>query len=370
MKHLLIVLLLTTILACTETNSNPSANISGILKDKANSNLTSGMDSLYLPLPGNGVKQIQPQKDFVNNFELFQQLLKEFKYVKTPFELDGLIIDRTDEDWAKIPNINEKFSAYLIDAKDFITAKKVVSPLDAFEDFYKVYPIAKLGEEEYYYTLIYLVRYLDGNGQQDFFYLTTYNSNGVFLSGIEVGALEASSQAYIKTAQIGSDNIIKVQYSNYDEQVGNWVKKKESQYFLDNTGEVYTQYENKILGSSKGDDDKVAYSAMKTSDFANYFQQFQKEIRNNTPITLVNYITFPHFRVSYEEHYQDFQTKSEFLAQYETIFNESLRKKIIRQSVNELIVKQDEIGLSDGSIWFKCIGKDNDGRLIVAIRVN
>ena len=106
------------------------------------------------------------------------------------------------------------------------------------------------------------------------------------------------------------------------------------------------------------------------SDFQNYFISFQKEIRNNSPKGILSYITFPHFRVSYEEHYQDIKSNNEFLAQYDIIFNESLRKKIQRQNFSDLIFNGDEIGLSDGSMWFKRIGKDNNGQLIVSIRVN
>lgn len=370
MKHLATIIFLLTILACNETNSNPSANISGSLPGKTKNELTVGIDSLYLPTPGNGLKHIQPQQDFSNHFSLFQELLQQFKYAKLPFELDGLIVDKTDEEWENSKALDKRFYRFLMDRKDFQMAKSVVNPMEAFEDFYKVYPIVKLEEQDFYNTLIYLVRYLDGNGQQDFFYLTTFNSNGVFLSGIEIGALQAAAQTYIKTAQILPDNIIKVHYADYDEKVNDWVKTKESQYFMDNTGQVYGQYEDKIIGQSKSGGSEANSSFIKMSDFQNYFLSLQREVRNNSPSGILNYITFPHLRVSYEEHYQDIKTKEEFLSQYDIIFNESLRKKIARQDFSQLVFNGEQIGLADGSIWFKRLGRDNDGKLVVAIIVN
>jgi hypothetical protein len=370
MKHLAITFFIITIFACNETNSNPSANISGRLTSIATNEITSSLDSLYLPIPGNGLKHLEPQKDFTGHFSLFQELLRQFRYAELPFTLDGLIVDRTHEEWEKSRALDKRFYRFLMDRKDFKMAKSVVNPMDEFEDFYKVYPIVKLEEKEFYNTLIYLIRYLDGNGQQDFFYLTTFNSNGTFLSGIEIGALEASTQTYIKTAKISQDNIIKVHYADYDEQINDWIKSQESQYFLDNTGQVYGQYENKSVRNSKHRGIENNTPFIKMSDFQSYFQAFQKEVKNNTPNGILNYLTFPHLRVSYEEHYQDIKTKSEFLSQYDIIFNESLRKRIARQDFSELIFNDDKIGLSDGSIWFKHIGRDNDGKLVVAITVN
>lgn len=357
-------------LACTETNSNPSPNISSSLEKKSTLDLSANIDSIYLPPIGNGIKHILPQKDFSNDYVLFQEMLREFMYVELPYELDGLVVDRTDEEWEHQPVLNKKFYRYLMDRKDFQTVEGVVNPMESFEDFYKVYPVAKLGEKEFYNTIIYVVRYLDGNGQQDFFYLTTFNSEGTFLSAIEIGALEASAQTYIKTAEINTDNIIKIHHADFDRKADDWVKTSESQYYLDNTGQVYNQFENKPTGNSKTEEGTAAASFVKMSDFQNYFTLFQSEIKNNTPDKILNYITFPHFRVSYEEHYQDIKSKSEFLVQYDIIFNESLRKKIARQKFNDLIFDGDQIGLSDGSMWFRRIGRDNDGRLVVSITVN
>jgi hypothetical protein len=106
------------------------------------------------------------------------------------------------------------------------------------------------------------------------------------------------------------------------------------------------------------------------SDFQNYFLSLQREVRNSSANGILNYITFPHLRVSYEEHFQDIKTREEFLSQYDIIFNESLRKKIGKQDFNSLILNGDQIGLADGSIWFKRLGRDNDGKLVVAITVN
>jgi hypothetical protein len=370
MKHLATIIFILTILACNETNSNPSANISGSFPEKRTSELTSSLDSLYLPIPGNGLKHIQPQQGFSNYFGLFKELLQQFKYVKLPFELDGLVVDKTNEEWEKSQALDKRFYRFLMDRKDFQMAKSVVNPMEEFEDFYKVYPIVKLEEQDFYNTLIYLVRYLDGNGQQDFFYLTTFNSNGVFLSGVEIGALQATGQTYIKTAQISKDHIIKVHYADYNEKIDDWVKTRESQYFMDNTGQVYGQYEDKIIGQSKSDDSGTNASFIKMSDFQNYFLSLQREVRSNSPNGILNYITFPHLRVSYEEHFQDIKTKEEFLSQYDIIFNESLRKKIARQDFSGLVFNGDQIGLADGSIWFKRLGRDNDGKLVVAITVN
>lgn len=370
MKHLLMIVVIMTTLACTETNSNPTTNISGSLINETNNNLLSNLDSLYLPTPGNGIKHITPKKDFSKTFDLFQELLLHFKHVELPYELDALVVDRTDEEWKNTPQLDKKFYAYLMDKQDFATTHGVLNPREGLEDFYKIYPVAKLSEKEYYNTLIYVIRYLDGNGQQDFFYLSTYNSNGIFLSAIEIGALEASAHTYIKTAQINAENIVKVHHADYNESTEDWVKTSESQYFLDDAGQVYGQYENKSVGASKGKEGSLKSSFMKMSDFQNYFQSFQKEIRNNSPMGILNYITFPHLRVSYEEHYQDIKTQAEFIRQYDIIFNESLRKKIIRQDFNDLIFDEEQIGLSDGSMWFKRIGKDNNGQLIVSIRVN
>lgn len=357
-------------LACTETNSNPSANIIGSLDNKSTENLSANIDSLYLPSVGNGIKHILPQKDFTNDYVLYQEMLQEFIYVELPYELDGLTVDRTDEEWKNQPVLNKKFYRYLMDGKDFQTVEGVVNPRESFEDFYEIHPVAKLGEKEFYNSIIYVVRYLDGNGQQDFFYLTTFNSEGTFLSAIEIGALEASAETYIKTAQINSDNIIKIHHADFDGQADDWVKTSESQYYLDHTGQVYSQFENKPVGNAKIENGKETASFVKISDFQNYFNLFQNEVRKNAPDKILNYVTFPHFRVSYEEHYQDIKSKKEFLAQYDVIFNESLRKKIARHSFDDLIFNGDEIGLSDGSMWFKRIGRDNDGRLVVAISVN
>ncbi len=370
MKHLYFLMLLIITLACTENNSNSSANIIGSLDNKSADNLSANLDSFYLPWAGNGIKHILPQKDFTNDYVLFQEMLQEFMYVELPYELDGLAVDRTDEEWNNQPVLNKKFYRYLMDGKDFHTVEGVLSPRESFEDFYKVYPVAKLGEKEFYHTVIYLVRYLDGNGQQDFFYLTTFNSEGTFLSAIEIGALEASAETYIKTAEISSDNIIKVYHADFDSQTDNWIKKSESQYYLDNTGQVYNQFENKPVGITKTEKSSETASFVTMSDFQNYFNLFQKEVVKNAPDKILNYVTFPHFRVSYEEHYQDIKSKEEFFAQYDIIFNESLRKKIANHSFNDLILNGDEVGLSDGSMWFKRIGRDNDGRLIIAISVN
>jgi hypothetical protein len=370
MKQLATIIFLLTILACNETNSNPSASLSGSSPEKNTNELMSSLDSLYLPTPGNGLKHIEPQQDFSNHFGLFKELLQQFKYVKLPFELDGLIVDKTNEEWEKNQALDKRFYRFLMDRKAFQMAKSVVNPMEAFEDFYKVYPIVKLEEQDFYNTLIYLVRYLDGNGQQDFYYLTTFNSNGIFLSGIEIGALEAATQTYIKTAQISSDNMIKVHHADYDEKIDDWIKTRESQYFMDNTGQVYGQYEDKIIGQSKSDGSETNTSFIKMSDFQNYFLSLQKEVRNNSAKGILNYITFPHLRVSYEEHFQDIKTKEEFSSQYDVIFNESLRKKIARQDFNGLVFSGEQIGLADGSIWFKRLGRDNNGKLVVAITVN
>lgn len=363
-------MLLILTLACTETNSNPSANIISSLEKNSTKNLSANIDSLYLPSAGNGIKHVLPQKDFTSDYVLFQEMLQEFMYVELPYELDGLVVDRTDEEWESHSVLDKKFYRYLMDGKDFQTVEGVINPRESFEDFYKIYPVAKLGEKEFYNTIIYVVRYLDGNGQQDFFYLTTFNSEGKFLSAIEIGALKASTETYIKTAEINSDNIIKIHHADFDGKADDWVKTSESQYYLDNTGQVYNQFENKPTGNSKIEEGTTTASFVKMSDFQNYFSLFQNEVRKNEPSKILNYITFPHFRVSYEEHYQDFKSKNEFFAQYDIIFNESLRKKIARQNFNDLIFNGDEIGLSDGSMWFKRIGRDNDGRLVVAITVN
>ncbi|MFT6937746.1 MAG: hypothetical protein ACJA1N_002050, partial [Saprospiraceae bacterium] len=144
MKHLAITFFIITIFACNETNSNPSANISGRLTSIATNEITSSLDSLYLPIPGNGLKHLEPQKDFTGHFSLFQELLRQFRYAELPFTLDGLIVDRTHEEWEKSRALDKRFYRFLMDRKDFKMAKSVVNPMDEFEDFYKVYPIVKL----------------------------------------------------------------------------------------------------------------------------------------------------------------------------------------------------------------------------------
>lgn len=370
MRYLYLIILFILTIACTEINSNPSANLIHSLERKSDSEPINTVDSSFLPAIGNGIKHILPQKDFINDYPLFQEMLQEFIYVDLPYELDELLVDRTNEEWKSQPVLNEKFYPYLIDGKDFLTIKNIVNPREAFKDFYKVIPIAKLGEKDFYNTIIYVIRYLDGNGQQDFFYLTTFNSEGTFLSSIEIGALEASAATYIKTAKISTDNIIEVNHSNFNTATNDWQKTSKSQYFLDNTGQFYSQFEDipiKMLESKEGIE---TASFAKLADFKNYFKLFQNEIRKNSPNEIAKYITFPHFRVSYEEHYQDIQSKEQFLVEYQTIFNESLRKKIVRQNFNDLIFNENEISLSDGSMWFKRIGRDHDGRLVVSITVN
>jgi hypothetical protein len=369
MKYLYLLIFPLFFIACSDSDKNASANIIKSLSKESNSNLVK-VDSLYLPPIGNGIKHIVPQKDFVNSYALYQEMLQEFITVELPYELDQFIVDKTNDDWKNIPVLNQKFYPFLIDGNDYQTVKSVLNPRESFEDFYKVYPIAKFKEREFFNTIIYAIRYFDGNGQQDFFYITTFNSAGALLSTVEIGAFEASSESYIKTASIISEHIIKTQRANYDGQLNNWINTSESQYYLDNTGQVYYQYENQPYGSSKSGKNDAVNSIVAMSDFQNYFNLFQKGITKNEPEKVLNYITFPHFKVSYEELYQNIKSKEEFLAQYDIIFNESLRKKIINQNYNELIMKGDEVGLTDGSMWFRKIGRDNDGHLVVAISVN
>lgn len=369
MKYLYLIIFPLFIIACTNSDQNASANIIKSLHKASNSDLAEA-DSLYLPPIGNGIKHIVPQKDFLDNYALYQELLQEFIPTELPYELDQFIVDKTNDDWKELPVLHQKFYPYLMDANDYQTVQSVLNPRESFEDFYKVYPIAKFKEREYFNTIIYAIRYFDGNGQQDFFYVTTFNNAGALLSTVEIGAFEASSESYIKTGSIVSENLIKTQRANYDGQLNDWINTSESQYYLDNTGQVYYQFENQPYGSSKSGKSEGLNSFMKMSDFQNYFSLFQKGVNKNEPEKLLNFITFPHFRISYEEHYQHIKSKEEFLSQYDIVFNESLRKKIINQNYNELITKGDEVGLSDGSMWFKKIGRDNDGHLVVAISVN
>jgi hypothetical protein len=358
--------------SCDEVNTTVKANLSGLPEvETVSNNELIIIDSTFIPTLGNGVKHFYPALQFTNNFNLFQSLLQNFKYEALPFDLDAIKVDKTEEEWKNEVALDLKYYGYLLDKSAFQAVANVTNPRENLSDFYQIHPIVKFNEKEFFQTLIYAVRYLDGNGQQDKFYLTTFSNEGVLLSSVEVGALEASAETYIKTAQIKSEDYIKVHHADYDEKLKDWVKTGESEYYLDNTGQVYIDFENLEMqydaGSVNGEN---SVSTAKMTEFSNYFQSFQKELKNNAPQRLLSYITFPHFRVSYEEHFQDFRSKEEFLLQYPIIFNEAFRKKIIRQNTDDLIVNNDEIGLSDGSMWFKRIGRDNDGKLVVGIRVN
>ncbi len=375
MNKLIIGLLSLIIVGCNEVDTNVQANLSGSIESKELSKKTSDLaDSTFIPTYGNGIKHFKPQGSFISNYPLFQSLLQDFKYESLPYNLDAFTVDRTDEDWEKKQSLATKYFAFLLDESSFQAVANVTNPKENLTDFYQIYPIAKFGETEFFHSLLYVIRYLDGNGQQDVFYLSTFSNEGILLSSIEVGALEASAETYIKTAQIQSKNYIKVHHADYDEQIKDWVKSGESEYFLDNTGQIYANYENIEIqaGTTKKGSRSIEkiLANTKLNDFSNYFTLFQKELRNNAPTRLLNYITFPHFRVSYEEHYQDFRSKEEFMSQYSIVFTEAFRSRIINEKIEDLIIKDDEIGLSDGSIWFKRIGRDNDGKLVVAIRVN
>lgn len=375
MRSIIIMFLAIIIYGCNDVNPNIKANIIGHEEVSLIGNIvTQAIDSAFIPTPGNGLKHLQPTEKFNNNFSLFQSLLQNFKYETLPYNLDALTVDRTDEEWEKEVALDMKYFAFLLDEAAFRAVANVTNPRESLSSFYQIYPVVKINEKDLFHTLIYAVRYLDGNGQQDKFYLTTFSNEGVLLSSIEIGALEASAETYIKTAQIKTENNIKVHHADYDETIKDWVKKSESEYYLDHTGQAYVDIENVKVQYNNGDEGRTntenSVSMAKMTEFSSYFQLFQKELRNNAPQRLLNYITFPHFRVSYEEHFQDFKSKEAFMLQYPIIFNEDFRKRIVRQNIDDLIIKEDEIGLSDGSIWFRRIGRDNDGKLVVAIRVN
>lgn len=365
MKKQISIIFLIVMISCGETEQQ-SAVVKGLFR-LASPTDTAAVDfSQYAASLGKGIKHIEPKLDFYQELPKLEMLLQFFKTEATPFEIGARIVDKTDEEWHAKPALDAIFFPYLLDAVAYESAISVVSPRESIEDFYEVYPIAHLQQKADFYTIIYAVRYLDGNGQQDDFYLMTFDKKGRYLSGVEIAGLHASTESYLKTAVIESQNYIKVYEASYNETTKQWKNEQLSQYVLDKAGRVYADFEHQSLNVGEGG---ASVQIDRAAEFEQYFKTFQKAVKNNTPERVFALVTLPHLSVFYEEHFETFYSKEAFFEQYGNVFNETLTKKILRQDPQAFLFENDEIGLSDGSIWFKRIGKDADGRLVVAIRV-
>ena len=366
MKKQISIIFLITLISCGETEQQ-SAIVKGLFRPVALTDTAAVDFSQYATSLGKGIKHIEPKLDFYQELPKLEMLLQFFKTANAPLEIDARIVDRTDEEWHAKPALDAIFFPYLLDAVAYESAISVVSPRESIDDFYEVYPIAHLQQKADFYTIVYAVRYLDGNGQQDDFYLMTFDKKGRYLSGVEVAGLHASTESYLKTAVIESQNYIKVYQASYNETAKQWKNERLSQYVLDKAGRIYADFEHQNLsaGGSGGEFVQIDRAA----EFEQYFKTFQKAVKNNAPEKVFALVTLPHLSVFYEEHFETFYSKEAFFEQYSNVFNETLTKKILRQDPQAFLFENDEIGLSDGSIWFKRIGKDADGRLVVAIRV-
>jgi hypothetical protein len=367
MRKQISIIFLIVMIGCGEAEQQSAAVVNGLLRPIALMDTAAVDFSQYAASLGKGIKHIEPKLDFYREFSKFETLLQFFKHETPPFEIGEQIVDRTSEEWRTKPALDAIFFPYLLDAVSYESAMSVVSPREGIEAFYEVYPIAQLSEKTDFYTIVYAVRYLDGNGQQDDFYLMTFDKKGRYLSGVEVAGLHASTESYLKTAVIEGQNYIKVYQASYNEGRKKWQNERVSQYVLDKAGRVYADFEHQSLEVGAGGERAAIID--RAAEFEQYFRTFQKAIKNNAPEKVFALVTLPHLNVFYEEHFETFYSKELFFERYSNIFNETLNKKILRQDPQAFLFENDEIGLSDGSIWFKRIGKDADGRLVVAIRV-
>lgn len=336
------------------------------------------VDTASLPIQGNGVKHIQPIYSFAEQPDLFEIFLQALDSLDLPLSIEENMLDKTDESWAKETALPTKFYPYLLDKEAYEYAASVVNPKEQLNDFYKVYPVGLLGEFPFYYSTLIATRYLDGNGQQDFYYMLTFAKNGTLLSSIEVGAFEASTVTYMKTAKLFEQgNLVEVSKMEYNFETRVWDMLTKSQYFLNNVGNIYAQFEDLSVTideiqqiENQRVENKYGAAFRSPNEFENYFSKFQQVIRKNNKDEISQLLTFPHLRISIEEIFLDIKSKEEFLQKYEMIFSPALRKKIVKQNLDDLIIQPDGVGLSDGSLWFKRVGMDNSGRLIIGVFVN
>lgn len=375
MKKILFFLLVLVTTGCHLQNDNTTATLIDSLGRMGAEQENDDLDSLMFAIPRNGIKSIVPAEDFSKAPALFKAFLEAFRRIDPPFELTETTLDKTDEDWDREAHLDKTFYPYILDKKAYDDINAILNPKESFYDFYKFYPIAKIGEYINYQTFIIAKRYLDGNGQQDSYDLMTFANNGKLLSSIQIGAFEASEETFMIESKVFSTrNLIEIEQSYFNYLTKNWDVELEARYFLDKFGQVYQQYEQR-LNSVGGTTTNIAPNRYQlafpsAAEFETYFAKFQQAIRKNDKAALAELITFPHLRIAVEELFVEIKSETELFERYELIFPKSLRQKIVKQNLKNLIINSDGIGLTDGTLWFKRIGVDNEGQLVVGILIN
>jgi predicted lipid-binding transport protein (Tim44 family) len=86
--------------------------------------------------------------------------------------------------------------------------------------------------------------------------------------------------------------------------------------------------------------------------FLNTFQALQKAVADNDKEKVADYILYP-LRVNDSEKELTIPNKKEFIAKYDQIFTEAIRKALVNQKTDELFVNYQGVMVGSGELWLR-----------------
>ncbi|MFF2092225.1 hypothetical protein [Paenibacillus sp. NPDC058174] len=90
--------------------------------------------------------------------------------------------------------------------------------------------------------------------------------------------------------------------------------------------------------------------------FSKYFSKLQKEVKANKKEAVADLVAYP-LRVNSSGKSIEIKTKKQFIAKYNQIFTDKVKKKLLAQKEDELFVNWKGVMVGDGEVWIGQFGK-------------
>ncbi|RXZ77786.1 hypothetical protein EBB07_27310 [Paenibacillaceae bacterium] len=99
-------------------------------------------------------------------------------------------------------------------------------------------------------------------------------------------------------------------------------------------------------------------------EFTNFLDQLQKHVAKNNKAAVAELVSYP-LRVNHDGKSLIIKTKKDFIARYNQIFTDEIKKKLLAQQADTVFVNWKGVMVGDGEIWIGQTGKQ-----IAVIAVN
>ncbi|WP_042169524.1 hypothetical protein [Paenibacillus gorillae] len=90
--------------------------------------------------------------------------------------------------------------------------------------------------------------------------------------------------------------------------------------------------------------------------FSKYFSKLQKEVKANKKEAVADLVSYP-LRVNSGGKSIEIKNKKQFVAKYNQIFTDKVKKKLLAQKEDELFVNWKGVMVGDGEVWIGQFGK-------------